>query len=105
MVKTLRPALAGLALSAVAALPAAWAGGIGNGKTLHGSHCTACHIGMTGGDGSILYTRKDRRVNDLQALDRQVRRCEVSQGLKLSDGDIDDIVLYLNQTYYRFPPP
>ena len=74
-----------------------------HGKTLHQSHCTTCHMGMTGGDGSALYTRKDRRVRSLQGLQAQVRRCETTLELKWFDEDVADVVEYLNARYYKFP--
>jgi mono/diheme cytochrome c family protein len=101
----MRLAIAGLAIANLASLSAAWAADAAKGKQLHDAHCTACHIGMTGGDGSILYTRKDRRVHDMQALQKQVKRCEIAQSLNLSDEDVDDLVTYLNSTYYKFPSP
>lgn len=73
-----------------------------NGKKLHEAHCTACHIGMTGGDGSLLYTRKNRRVNSLDALENQVRRCESNLELKWFEEDINDVVHYLNTRFYTF---
>ncbi|MEA3410310.1 MAG: cytochrome c [Pseudomonadota bacterium] len=97
-------AIAGLAMTAFT-LSTAWAGDPAKGKQLHDAHCTACHVGMTGGDGSILYTRKDRRMTNIQELQKQVRRCETAQGLKLFDNDIDDLVTYLNSAYYKFPSP
>ena len=66
-----------------------------NGAALHKEHCTSCH------DDSV-YTRKDRRVNNLAALKKQVQRCELSQGLKWFEEDVDDVVNYLNTTYYKF---
>jgi mono/diheme cytochrome c family protein len=79
------------------------AANIENGKKLHEAHCTACHIGMTGGDGSLLYTRKNRRVNSLDALNNQVRRCESNLELKWFEEDIEDVVHYLNTRFYAFP--
>ena len=78
------------------------AANIGNGKKLHEAHCTACHIGMTGGDGSLLYTRKNRRVNSLDALENQVRRCESNLELKWFEEDIKDVVHYLDTGFYTF---
>jgi cytochrome c553 len=66
-----------------------------NGATLHKENCTSCH------DDSV-YTRKDRRVTSLAGLKKQVQRCELSQGLKWFDEDVDDVVNYLNTTYYKF---
>ena len=73
------------------------------GQTLHDQNCQACHIGMTGGDGSVLYTRSQRRVHSLAALDAQVRRCESNLELKWFDEDVADVVEYLNHAYYKFP--
>jgi len=93
-------ALAAVLLSATATAGAA---DIAHGKKLHDAHCTSCHIGMTGGDGSLIYTRKDRRITSLGALKAQVRRCDASLEFKMFDEDIDDVTAYLNKTYYKFP--
>lgn len=80
--------LAGLAQQ----LPAADAG---HGKSLVEQHCTSCH-------DAAIYTREGRRVTTLDGLQKQVRRCELSLGLKWFDEDVADVVDYLNGTYYRF---
>ena len=69
----------------------------GHGEVLVGEHCVRCH------DDSI-YTRSDRIVTSADGLRKQVRRCEQMLGLVWFDDDIDDVVAYLNRTYYRFPP-
>ena len=66
-----------------------------NGKTLTGNHCTGCH------DDSV-YTREQRRVTTLGALQNQVQRCEINLGLKWFEDDINDVVNYLNSQYYKF---
>jgi mono/diheme cytochrome c family protein len=66
-----------------------------HGKALHDQFCTKCH-------GSGVYTREDRFVRDMQGLDKQVRRCHLSAGAQWSDEDINDVVAYLNSTYYHF---
>jgi len=76
--------------------------GITHGKKLHQQSCTACHGKMTGGDGSTLYTRSNRRVNSLDALNAQVRRCESNLELKWFDEDINSVSEYLNAEYYKF---
>lgn len=96
-----------IALSVVVTIllnPWANAQDIEHGKALHDQHCTACHIGMTGGDGSVLYTRKNRRVKDLQGLEDQVRRCETNLELKWFDEDTLAVTQYLNNQYYKFKP-
>lgn len=74
-----------------------------DGQSLHDKNCQACHIAMTGGDGSVLYTRSQRKVRSLAALEAQVRRCESNLELKWFDEDIVDVVEYLNHAYYKFP--
>jgi mono/diheme cytochrome c family protein len=75
---------------------------LAHGKELHQQYCISCHANMTGGDGSALYTRSNRRVNSLEALNAQVRRCESNLELKWFDEDINSVVEYLNTTYYKF---
>lgn len=75
---------------------------IAHGKELHDQSCTSCHVRMQGGDGSTLYTRSNRRVNSLNALDAQVRRCESNLELKWFDEDIMSVSKYLNSEYYKF---
>lgn len=73
-----------------------------HGKQLAEKNCIACHSEMTGGDGSTLYTRKDRRVRSLDELKAQVQRCESNMGLPWFDDDIADVAAYLNEQYYKF---
>ncbi|WP_455234804.1 c-type cytochrome [Thiogranum longum] len=68
---------------------------VANGKKLHEQQCTKCH------DSSV-YTRKDRFVNDADALTHQVERCHMNVGAEWSKKDISDVVEYLNQAYYKF---
>lgn len=91
-----------LAVAATLGTTAAVAADAAHGKKLHAANCISCHVNMTGGDGSVLYTRSDRRVNSLAQLEAQVRRCESNLELKWFDDDIADVVEYLNQTYYKF---
>ncbi len=65
------------------------------GKALVDSNCTSCH-------GDAVYTRENRRVKTIEALNKQVRRCELSLGLKWFDADIDAVTTYLNDNYYHF---
>ena len=65
------------------------------GKQLVDTHCYKCH-------GTEVYTRTDRRVTSLPALHSQVRRCELSLGLKWFDQDIENVADYLNKEFDRF---
>ena len=65
------------------------------GQALHDEHCLKCH------DTSV-YSKDRGNIISLAALRSRVSRCELSQGLKLSDGDTENIVQYLNQSFYGF---
>jgi cytochrome c553 len=86
--------LMSITLCLLAAAPSVPAANPDNGKTLVDANCTKCH-------NERIYTRPDRRVTSLDGLNQQVRRCELSLGLKWFDDDIDDVAAYLNQTYYH----
>ena len=73
-----------------------------DGAALHQENCIACHAAMTGGDGSVLYTRDDRGVKSLDALSKQVDRCQSSLGLAWSNDQISSVQQYLNNSYYKF---
>ena len=66
-----------------------------HGQKLHDEQCMKCH-------DSGVYTREDRRVADRDALVKQVKRCELNLGLSWFDSDINDVVQYLDQSYYKF---
>ncbi|MGI9304281.1 MAG: c-type cytochrome [Gammaproteobacteria bacterium] len=92
-------ALIGLWLSATAS-----AADAERGKALHEAQCTACHAAMTGGDGTVLYTRDDRRAISMEKLNREVRYHVTSLELDWGEEDIVAMVEYLNGSYYRLEP-
>ena len=61
----------------------------------HEAHCTRCH------DGTV-YTRDNRRVNSLPALQAQVARCDANLATGLFPEDLDGLVGYLNDRFYHF---
>jgi hypothetical protein len=73
-----------------------------DGSTLHSENCIACHAAMTGGDGSVLYTRNDRSVKSSDALSKQVDRCQSSLDLNWSNDQIGSVHQYLNTLFYQF---
>ena len=75
---------------------------INNGKELHDSNCTSCHISMQGGDGSGIYTRENKRIESHPALIKQVKRCRDSLGMPWPENHVDDVVEYLNSSFYKF---
>jgi mono/diheme cytochrome c family protein len=83
-----------LAASTPASAPASVAN-VDHGKTLVEQHCTRCH-------DTRVYTRPDRRIGSLEALKNQVKRCELSQSLQWPQTNIDDVVAYLDATFYKF---
>ncbi len=68
---------------------------IDNGDDLHFANCTGCH------DESV-YTRDNRRVSSLPRLGTQVHFCKDSLGLTWFDDEVEDVIGYLNKTYYHF---
>ncbi len=62
------------------------------------SECLRCH------QSDKLFTRKDRKVKTLSQLNSQVRKCDTQLNSHLFDDEIEDVVAYLNQAYYKFPP-
>ncbi len=90
-----RALLTGLILClSLPALPAL-AADVAHGGQLQQENCMSCHD-----DG--IYTRANRKVTSLDGLQKQVRRCELTLGLKWFDDDIDDVSAYLNQNFYHF---
>ena len=81
-----------LAAAAYAALP----GDAAAGKRLHEANCSGCHD--TG-----VYTRENRRVRSLDALRGQVQACGHMAKQDFSPQQLQDLVKYLNDQYYRFP--
>lgn len=70
-----------------------------NGKRLFAkSQCLNCH-------GTEVFTRTDRKVSSLTALESQVRKCDANLNTNWYDDEILDVVAYLNQAYYKFPAP
>lgn len=74
-----------------------------DGAALHKKSCIGCHIDMSGGDGTSMYTRKDRRVTSFSSLETMVRRCDANVGLKWFDDQIFAVRDYLNTNYYKYP--
>ena len=68
-----------------------------NAHALMTQHCVQCH-------GTEVYTRNDRKVNSLDGLGRQVRRCEIALELRWFDEDIQAVTDHLNDQFYRFKP-
>lgn len=86
-----------LALLALLALPAPVpAQSPARGELLYSTHCVACHT-------REVHWRARRLATDWATLADETRRWQRNLGLQWSDGEVDDVVRYLNTTIYRFP--
>ncbi len=67
-----------------------------NGKILYDkAKCQKCH-------GTEVFTREDRKVKDLEALETQIRMCDSQLSVNWFDEDISDVVAYLKEAFYTF---
>ncbi len=65
------------------------------GKKLHDAHCTKCH-------NTSVYTRQDRQIKSLDALNERVIACMHGAQVTLTDAEQKSIVQYLNEQFYKF---
>ena len=79
-----------------------YAGDIQRGRELHKENCISCHANAFGGDGTGIYTRADRKMESYAGLRKQVMRCKTALGVSWPDDQIDDVVTYLNESFYKF---
>jgi len=90
--KTILLGLAGLLISGSTMA----AGNAATGKKLFTqSKCNQCH-------GTEVFTKKDRKVSSLAALEAQVRRCDSNLNTNWFDDEIIDVTAHLNKQYYKF---
>ena len=85
-------ATASLGLLLFSGTPAA---DITRGEQLHGERCMRCH-------GTEVYTRSNRRIKSLEKLGSQVHFCKNQTGAVWFDDEVDDVIEYLNQNFYKF---
>ena len=76
------------------ACAAALQGDSADGKRLHDANCTGCHD--TG-----IYTRKDRLVGSLDALQKRLGDCSHIRK-EFSAIETQNIIKYLNDQFYQF---
>lgn len=66
-----------------------------HGRVTYEANCQGCH-------NSSVFTRPDHRVRSVEGLVKQVGICNTQLQRKLSDSDLNDIVKYLDDSFYRF---
>lgn len=67
------------------------------------NRCNRCHIEKMGGDGSAIFTRPNRIVNNPAQMIARMHYCAENLGVKLSPQDEQNVGAYLNKNYYKFP--
>ncbi|MET0208849.1 MAG: hypothetical protein ABW220_07380, partial [Burkholderiaceae bacterium] len=67
------------------------------GELLYSTHCIACHT-------TEMHWRDKKVATDWTSLKFQVRRWQGASGLDWSEGDIQEVSRYLNESIYRYPP-
>jgi cytochrome c553 len=78
-------------------------GSVAAGKKLfEDNKCDSCHIGKVGGDGSAIFTRPNRIVNNPQQMVDRMHVCSGAVGMTLTEQKEQDLGAYLNETYYHF---
>ena len=69
-----------------------------HGKSLYEQHCTQCH-------NTRVFTRPDHRIRSLEALKKQVERCERNASVHWPQSEVDDVVAYLDASFCKFGVP
>ncbi len=64
-------------------------------ETLLVEQCSSCH-------GNEVYTRPNRRVNNLMDLEKQLHRCNHVIAEKMDINTVTEVMDYLNKRYYKF---
>jgi mono/diheme cytochrome c family protein len=65
------------------------------GELLYTTHCISCHT-------TEMHWRENRSAGNWASLKVQVRRWQDAASLAWSDGDIQDVSRYLNESIYHF---
>ncbi len=73
-----------------------------NGEALYEKNCMACHAAKFGGDGSQIFTRSSRKVQNMTQLQARVTACSVNNNTGWFPSDEASVVNWLNQQYYKF---
>lgn len=87
-----------LVLAAALALPTTAAADPDRGRALYELRCLACHA-------ESVHARPKRVARDFEDVRAWVARWNTTLKLRWSAEEIEDVTLYLNTTYYRYPCP
>ena len=68
---------------------------VAHGKLLHDKKCMDCH-------DTHQYTRPNRIIHTFPDLHARVEFCDTASKANFSADDINDVVEYLNMTFYKF---
>ena len=66
------------------------------GELLYSTFCVSCHT-------TQMHWRDKKIARDLPGLRAQVLRWQTNVGQKWDRSDVDEVVNYLNRTFYKFP--
>lgn len=72
-----------------------FAADIAKGKAAHDTKCMGCH-------NTNQYTRPNRIIHTLEDLHARVEFCDSASSAGFTPDDIDNVVAYLNATFYKF---
>lgn len=64
------------------------------GKLLYENHCRVCHT-------SVVHVREDRKASSREEIRTWIQRWRKELGLQWGSAEIDDVIEYLNDRYYR----
>jgi len=84
-----------LILLTPSAYAASLPGDSAEGKRLLDANCMECHQ-------TDVFTRKDRKIQSLDALKEQVAGCTHMAKKEFSASEMQDLVKYLNDQFYHF---
>ena len=70
------------------------AGDAERGKLLYDNHCKVCHT-------SVVHLREDRKADSREEIRTWVQRWSKELGLQWGSIEVDDVIEYLNERYYK----
>lgn len=66
-----------------------------DGQTIYEDSCTGCH-------GLEVFTRPNRLVGNMDELRTRVTQCGINVEAQWFDEEVDAVIDYLNQNFYKF---